>query len=180
MNKNNRPIVFLVTILAGTVLLMVLGPFTIFTHYIFGLLALIMMIVVQLPKKIAVIIVALLSMYWVTRLQFVPARISTRDRLACVHTICQQFPQPIYVVTNSASHDHQGLGYAYLAEQMGCDMFAVTQWTDQRPKIMAVMNENTRYDMLATDFYELNRFGERKFNNEIQCGNNLTITLFSK
>jgi hypothetical protein len=168
--------------LAGLLLLsiglMIFGPFTVHEHYVFGILAVLLVMLVYLPYKVVLPIALLATVFWTNRLEFETASIHTTDRLACVSIICRDLPQPIYVVTNSGSHDHQGLGYAYLAQQMGCDMIAITQWTDQQPQTMAVMNENTKFDFAGTDFYELNRFGERKFLEEINCGASLTATIF--
>jgi hypothetical protein len=169
----------LLVLMVGSVLIMLLGPFTVHEHYIYGLLAILLVMLVYLPYKIVLPIVFLATLFWVNRLEFKTASIQTTDRIACVSAICQQFSQPVYVVTNSGSHDHQGLGYAYLAQQMGCNMYAVTQWTDQEPKTMAVMNENTSFDFSGTDFYEINRFGDREFVRQVDCGINLSASIFS-
>jgi hypothetical protein len=163
---------------------MVVGPFTVHEHYVFGLMALILVALTQAPKNILVGIGLILAVLWlpsvITNKYVLPAGVSTTDRIACISSVCANFPQPIYVVTNGPSHDHQGLGYAYLAQKEKCDMFAVTQWKDQQPKTMVVMNENNEFDMQKTDFYELNRFGQRQFVDQLNCGQNVTATIFTQ
>jgi hypothetical protein len=170
----------LLLLLTGTVLIMVIGPFTVHEHYIYGLFALLLVILVRMPPVFATVLVLGFSLFWIMNMRFDKAAVPTAERLACVETVCSTYPQPIYVVTNSGSHDHQGLGYAFLAQRMECNMFAVTQWKDHEPKTMVVMNENTQYDFSGTDFYELNRFGERKFVEEVGCGETLSATVFQK
>lgn len=173
-----------IALLVGSIGLMILGPFTIHEHYVFGIMALLLVALMYAPRIAQVVIGLLLAVLWlpavITGTYIAPARVATADRVACVQKICQALPQPIYVVTNSTSHDHQGLGYAYLAQRTECDLFAVTQWKEQQPKTMVVMNEHVTFDREKTDFYELNRFGERQLVHEMDCGPNLTVTVFSK
>lgn len=180
----SREIKTILGLLVGSLGLMVFGPFTVHEHYVFGVMALLLVILLYAPRIMQIGLSLILSVLWLpnvmTGTYIRPAQVATVDRLACIKTVCDSFPQPIYVVTNSGSHDHQGLGYAYLAQQIGCNMFAVTQWKTQQPKIMVVMNENTAFDSGGTDFYELNRFGKRRFENQLTCGPNLTVTVFTR
>lgn len=175
-----KEIWWLFWMILGSILIITFGPFTVHEHYLFGLMGLVLVLLTYLPKKIVFPIISIFIIIWTVEMYFGQANVQTSDRWRCVQAVCANYPQPIYVVTNGGSHDHQGLGYAYLAQKNGCNMFAVTQWKDQEPQTMAVMNEATVFSIENTDFYELNRFGVRKYVGDLKCGSNLTATIFEK
>lgn len=164
----------------GTTLLF---PFAVHGHYIFGILALLIVVIIMMPIVLQLIMVVCFSVvvlsWLLTSNLFATNSPTTAEKRSCLQRVCEQNESPIYVVGNSASHDHQALEYSYLAKTIGCDAFAVTEIATQQPKTMAVFNQDANFELGKTDFYELNRFDNLEYRKTIQCAENLSVSIFS-
>jgi len=164
----------------GTTLLF---PFAVHGHYIFGILALLIVVIIMMPIVLQLIMVVSFGVVVVSWLLtsnlFATNSPTTAEKRSCLQRVCEQNELPIYVVGNSASHDHQALEYSYLAKSIGCDAFAVTEIATQQPKTMAVFNQDADFQLGKTDFYELNRFTNTEYRKTIQCAEKLSVSIFS-
>jgi hypothetical protein len=164
----------------GTTLLF---PFAVHGHYIFGILALLIVVIVMMPILLQLIMVVSFGVVVVSWLLtsnlFATNSPTTAEKRSCLQRVCEQNSTPIYVVGNSGSHDHQALEYSYLAKSIDCDAFAVTEISTQQPKTMAVFNQGADFELGKTDFYELNRFANLEYRKTIQCAEKLSVSIFS-
>lgn len=164
----------------GTTLLF---PFAVHGHYIFGILALVLVVILAMPVLFQIVMlltIGAFSVGWLLSSNlFLTTSPTTTEKRDCLQWICEQHASPIYVVGNTASHDHQALEYSYLAKTIGCDAFAVTEITTQQPKTMAVFNQGADFELGKTDFYELNLFANSEYKKTIQCVDTLSVSIFS-
>ncbi len=160
-----------------------LFPFAVHGHYIFGILALVLVVIIAMPIVLQIVMLLTLGtalIFWLLSSNlFMVASPTTAEKNSCLQWVCEQNDAPIYVVGNTASHDHQALEYSYLAKSIGCNAFAVTEITTQQPKTMAVFNQDVNFELGKTDFYELNRFSDKEFQKTIVCTPKLSVSLFS-
>lgn len=158
------------------------APFSIHSHYIFAILAGIIVSVISMPRKVQLAVVTVFASVWIWQLShsglFTPASPTMAQKLECLQQVCSVAPVPIYVVGNTPSHDHQALEYSYLAKTSNCDAFSVTEAAGKQPKTMALFNQDAEYTPGKTDFYELNVFADAKLGQTIICSNSLSVTLF--
>lgn len=180
--ENNRELLTATGLLFLTIGVTLYFPFTIFEHYIFGILALVLVVLLSLPVPIQKSLLFAFGCIWLYRLVqtplFAPQLPTTAQKRACLAQVCADAGQPIYVVGNTPSHDHQALEYSYLAKEIKCDAFAVTEVSYQRPTTVAVFNQQTQFTLGSTDFYELNVFAKGNLVRTIECTPELSVTLF--
>ena len=170
------------TLLLSNVMFLLILPFQIHAHYIFGILSLFFVYLSLLPTKLRLVFVSLLILSWLNSLLTQPifeaVSPTLSERQTCLQQVCQKYPAQLYVVTNSASHDHQALGYEYLGQKINCQAISILNLPGKEPKYLAVFNENTSFDQQKTDFYELNQFGQRQHLARLVCSDQLSVEIF--
>ena len=163
--------------------LLLLAPFPIFEHYVIASLTLLALVIAFLPRwrYLMIIVLSLLFLQPTFIFQhFYPTPVSVTVKQACLKQVCSQVAQPIFFNLNSGSHNHQALGYIYLANQAGCQATSADRFPVEQPRLMAVVNEQATFDSEKTAYYELSLFGERELVNEIKCNDQLSVTIFKK
>lgn len=172
----------LITLVSSTVLLWLM-PFPLFEHYLPATIALLSLLLVFTPKVGSWLVIAL--SIWFLQPQFIASygratAISIQAKRNCIAQLCQTVTSPVYLNLNSGSHNHQAYEYVYLANQAGCQAVTVENAVIAQPEYMAVISENTQFDLAQTDYYELSLFQPRIFSQEIICQDNLSINIFQK
>lgn len=182
-SKQTRQLEKSVTLLFFTLGITLLFPFAVHEHYIFGILALLIVVIIAMPIILQLALLLSFSLVVIGWLfssnLFATNSPTTAEKRSCLERVCAQNLAPIYLVANTPSHDHQALEYSYLAKTTGCDAFAVTEIATQQPKTMAVFNQNANFELSKTDFYELNRFANAQFKKTMHCSTELSVSLFS-
>ena len=167
-----------------TIFLTLLTPFRMHSHYLYGVLSLLFVTISFLPKKLMIIALLLFSLIWLDpsqiRAQFRPAEFTLKEKQACLKQICQEFKQPLYLNLNSKSHNHQALGYIFLARKQNCQVVSAVDLPQQPTNYMAVINQNAQYDSNKTGYYELTIFGDKQLIKEESCSEGLSYSLFKK
>jgi len=170
-------------LLLANILMLLLLPFQIHAHYIFGVLALFFVYATLLPRLERGFLLGFLLVTWVAPIlnkeYFKSVSPTTLERQTCLRQVCQDYPGQIYVATNSSSHDHQALGYEYLGKKLNCSVISILSLHGNQPQFMAVFNEKAQFDPEKTDFYELNQFGKKQLLKELVCTDRLSATIFT-
>ncbi len=167
-----------------TSILTLLTPFRMHAHYLYGVLSLFFITLAFLPRKMWLVLVASVTIAWLNPTQlkntFKPATFTIREKQACLAKICQAVEQPFYLNLNADSHNHQALGYIYLARKQDCAVVSAVEFPTQPTKYMVVINQATDFNLDKTDYYELGLFGQKEFIKSQECSSNLSYTVFKQ
>ncbi|MFZ5376654.1 MAG: hypothetical protein ACOZAN_03240 [Patescibacteria group bacterium] len=158
-------------------------PFNIESHYIFGLMSLLIMTMALLPLQL-VLFVALLSLLWLlpifTKRYFLPARRTVADMQTCYRDFCDKNRQPLYVSMQSGILPyHNAPEHRFLMREAGCKVLNIEDNQDQSRQ-MAVVVDDSKYEHGKTAYNELTLFGQSSVGEEYHCTEKLQIILLKK
>lgn len=171
-----------------TALIMIVAPFRIHEHYIFGVLTFLLVALARLPKQILIGFVVLASAfylqpyYWQLYQQAAPH--SVTEQTVCTQQVCQVIKdfqlEPIFVNTHSASHNHQALEYVFWLNKWGCQAIDAQTFNATPAPYMAVVADRAEFVNNETAYYELSQFGQAEELVKISCGEDLLVYLLEK
>lgn len=168
------------------------SPFQLHKHYLFGVLTFLFVTISRVLVKLKnqqqwiggiclAIIFGLFLQPSLVRSYFQPTPVKLKTKKQCLRKLCRQYQQPIYFNLNSSSHNHQALGYVFLANELGCQAVSARQIEKVRQApLMAVVSEACQYQPQKTDYYELSLFQARNHLAKLQCGPELSVDLFAR
>ncbi|MFA6250149.1 MAG: hypothetical protein WC686_01440 [Candidatus Shapirobacteria bacterium] len=171
-------------ILLTSILLTLLAPFTLQSHYIFGILTLFLLASSLLPKAISLSSLAIFSFLYLqpSRLSayFAPAPRTYGQMAECFKSVCRQETGPLFVTVQSSLHPyHVGPEHRYLMKKQGCNVKEIES-EPQSADTMAVVVDDGDYNHNQTSYYELSLFGPSQIKNIIPCQNNFKVVVLKK
>lgn len=177
-----------VQIAGFSALLMLLTPIQVHEHYVFGILTFLLVALSRLPKRLALIVsVVLAALYlqpYYLRLYSRPASHTVMEQRACVQSVCdvitEQSLQPIFVNTQSASHNHQAREYVFWLREFGCAAIDTQEFLSTPTDYMAVVADRAQFENGKTGYFELSQFGSAEEFTKITCKENLSVHLLEK
>jgi len=181
--KRNQAAKSVLFILGAVFLAQYLLPFKTHSHYIFGIISLVLILVGKINSKfIKTIFITILLISWLKPAQieqyFAPTKITIQEKQSCAKTACEELEFPLFLTLNSSSHDHQAFGYRYLFSKAGCQVKDLAYEPNLADRLV-VVSENTRYDLGKTDYHEISLFKPTKIERLIECGDKLTLSVLS-
>ncbi len=171
-------------LLGVTLVITFLMPVSILSHYIFGIVSLLLFAVACLPPRLAITLVLGLVIVWVRPVQIQsylqPARRTVADMERCFQTVCQAIPQPMYVSVQAGFHPfHAAQEHRFLMRKNGCDVPPI----DEQPtaaNLMAVVVDDSTYDHGQTAYNELTQFGPSTQQRVFNCQDNFQVYILAR
>jgi hypothetical protein len=171
-----------------TAILMLLTPFRMHEHYVFGVVCFLLVALTRLPKQFFWLSLVGASLLYLQPFYFnlyaIPAPHTVGEQRACVQQTCQAIKaggwQPIFVNTHSASHNHQAREYIFLLREAGCQAIDTQQFNALPTDFMAVVADRSEFTNGQTGYYELSQFGQAEELAVINCKEDLNIYLMEQ
>lgn len=169
---------------AGTLLLTLLMPVSFHSHYVFGLLPLLFLLISFLNARfIYLSAIFLYVVFMQSALEanyFAPARHNLAELQNCAESFCATNKQPLYISNQSKHHPyHNAMEFQYLMSEAGCQVKDINTENGQA-SIMAVVLDDDVYEHGKTAYYELTLFGESTEKERFKCSKTLEIVLLEK
>lgn len=191
MNKTQKEIYkFSFLMFVGSSILLLLSPLTVHGHYIFGALTFLLISIISLPKKMVVTLLIVSTFLYIQpnyiNLYQKKAPHTVKEKTKCIQTFCNnrlnqsKNNNPIFVNTNSSSHNHQSLEYIYLLKEFGCDAIDTQEFNATPTNEMLVVADDATFENGKTSYYELSQFGEAILVDSLECKNNLSLFYLTK
>jgi|GEM_PF-572520 len=167
-----------------SLIITVLMPVAVQSHYVFGILLLGLASLVILPHWSRWLVMAVLVSSWLQpswfQLYWQPARHSLTELEACSQQVCQAVKEPLFVSIQAGYHPyHNGTEYLYLLRRAGCDVKDVANFPNSAD-LMAVIVDDSVYEHGKTAYNELTLFGRSKVQETFSCQSNLQVLLLAK
>ncbi len=175
---------WLYIIFAVTLLILLSAPNAIHAHYVFGIVAVLFMIIASTAPAIRYVLLVLCAIWWLTpqmiNSYFMPAHRTVAETQQCAQQVCAQWQQPLVVSVQSGLHPyHNGMEFQYLLGEAGCIVKAIPEQLSE-VQHMVVFAEQSRYVHGETAYHELTQFGESQEVDAHQCLDSLTAHLLEK
>ena len=163
--------------------LTILSGMAFHSHYAYGFVVTIFLIVSQLPPRLLLPTLFTLGVIWLNPTQisdyFKPARRSMSEMNKCFQMICKTEKEPIFVSVQSEFHPfHVGYEYRYLMKRNGCDVRSI-ETEPNSASTMAVVLDGSEYEQDKTSFNELTLFGKSYISHRYDCGNHFRVVILS-
>jgi hypothetical protein len=169
---------------AVLLLVTLLIPVSIESHYIFPLTLTLIYLIANLPLKFALAISTALIAVWLQsptfQAQFNPARRTISQLQACYREFCRQYQDPLYVSMQSGLLPyHNAPEHRYFMKTAGCQVLDIEK-SQNGSKTMAVVVDDSTYEHGQTAYNELTLFGPSAVADQITCRENLAIYVLKK
>lgn len=178
-------LISLVMVLVVSLLVMIFLPVSVHSHYVFGLLAVLSLVIIQLPHSMAVITTGLLCLLWLPPIlsgsYWQPAFRSLAETQSCGRQVCQYLDNNASFVTQHASHTHSnwGVEWRYLLNKNGCNSPDIYTDPEAANKMVVFAEQNT-YIHSQTTYDELNRFGSSEVEKRWQCADTVEVIVLNR
>ncbi len=154
-------------------LIIFIAPIGVASHYIFGVLTLFLILISLLPRNLSLVATIFLALIWLQpknlNQYFQPAVRSYEQSLQCAKLICNQVREPLFVSEQSSHHVyHNAIAWKYLLTLSGCKVKNLDTEIDQA-NIMAVVLEDSDFQLGKTAYNELTQFGPAQVEKKIVC-----------
>jgi len=161
-----------------------LMPVSVLSHYIFGYLILVLLLIAFLPKRVAVTVILIMATVWLRPSQLArylqPARRTVADMERCFQTVCQEITEPLYVSVQAGFHPfHAAQEHRFLLRKNGCQVPPI----DEQPtaaRLMAVVADDSTYDHGQTAYNELTQFGPSQQTKVFNCQENFQVYILER
>jgi hypothetical protein len=146
-----------------TLVITLVIPVGVQSHYVFGLFTLLLILLASLRKQLLIITFCLLAFSWlqpgvVKTYWKVPWR-TVADLSACGQLVCSQIHEPVFVSTQSNFHPfHNGPEWRFIFAKSGCQVKAI-ETENGLAQTMLVVADNGEYQHGKTTYNELSLFG---------------------
>lgn len=167
-----------------TLVITLLAPLAIHSHYVFGFTTLLFFVIAFLPKTPRFLLLGAFCVLYLSpdrfHSYFLPARRTVEEMNRCFKQVCGEISKPMYVSVQAGFHPfHSGPEHLYLMTRAGCNMKDIKTSTDQADLMAVVLDEST-FDIKTTGYWELTRFGKAKEVNRYNCQPNFGVVIISK
>ena len=168
-----------------TIIISMIVPIKIHSHYVFGFLSLFFLIISFLNYQQAILFLVFLLMIWVNPNQinsyFQTSIRTIKESETCAQSFCDTHSAPIVISGQSSylpSH-HNAMEWQYFLSEAGCSVKDLTTEVEQVNN-MAVVIDDSNYSHGKTAFNELTIFGESEEIEEFVCSDKLKIYYLEK
>jgi len=167
-----------------SLLLTIASKMAFHSHYIFGFVIALFILISQLPTKIFLPLFLVLEIIWLNPTQtnryFTPARRTFEEMSSCMSKICSSEKTPVFVSVQSALNPfHVGYEYRYMMKQSGCQVKYIESQPDAA-RTMVVILDDSSYEPGETGFNELTLFGKSKVVSRYVCSKNFGAIVLQK
>lgn len=173
-----------IILLTVTLLLTLIAPFSLHSHYIFGIVMYLFILIANLPITFSLLLLLFMVIQFLHPAQLQqyiqPAFRSTAESITCAKSVCSSIPQAAFVSVQASNHPyHDGKDFQYLFLREGCDVKDIA--LDQvSADTMLVVADAATYDHGKTAYHELTLFGPSQEIEVIECSPKLKIHVLKK
>jgi len=156
----------------------------------FGVLTFLLISLTFLPKKYLWFVLFVSAGLYLQPYYFLqyqqPAPHLAIEKVSCLKTFCDDRQnqglanQPVFVNTQSSSHNHQALEYVFLLKEFGCQAIDTQQFNATPVDEMLVVADRATFENGKTGYYELSQFGAATEVTNVQCKPDLKLHLLQK
>lgn len=169
---------------ALTLVITLLSPLAIHSHYVFAILPLLFLIIGFLRIRYIYMIAIFLYVIFIrTALKldyFAPAHNSLTTLTTCTKDFCQNNREALYVSNQSKYHPyHNAMEWQYLLAKAGCEVKDINTENGQASQMLVVLDDS-EYSHGETAFYELTLFGESEEKDRSKCSESLEFVTLEK
>lgn len=162
-----------------TLIITIFTPVSIHSHYIFGILPLLFLLISFLEARYIYVIGIFFYIIFVkASLQenyFAPARHSVVDLQSCAKDFCAAQKEAVFISNQSSHHPyHNAMEFQYFMSEAGCQVRDINT-QNGGASLMAVVLDDDIYEHGKTSYNELTLFGESKEVGRLFCNNSLEI-----
>lgn len=167
-----------------TVLVTLLLPFSIHSHYVFALLSLLFLTISLLEHKYIWTLAIFCYVIWLQAAlrfdYFAPARQPYQVLDSCAREFCATQTESMYLSGQSGHHPYNNaMEWQYLLRKNGCQVRDLYTQVDQAQQ-MAVVLDDASYTHSETAYHELTLFGESQEKDRFKCSEKLEIVVLEK
>jgi hypothetical protein len=167
-----------------TLVLSLIIPIGVQSHYVFGLFTLVFVLVASLRPKLLLITLATMTLWWLqprfTDIYFRPASRTIAQLEECAALVCERLTEPIFVSLEAGYHPyHNGPEFRFFFSKHGCQVKAI-ETENHLAQTMAVVVDQGQYEHGRTRFNELTLFGESQEKEVIACPGNIQIHVLER
>ncbi len=159
-------------------------PVSILSHYIFGYVTLGLVVIALLPRKIAILVVAVLLCFWLQPARLAsyvrPARRTVAQMERCFAAVCADHHQPLFASVQAGFHPfHAAQEHRFLLRKAGCTVPEIDV-TPNGAEYMAVVIDDSEYSHGKTAYNELTQFGASTPVKKYLCQDNFQVLLLKR
>ena len=181
---SRQSILSLASLLAGTLLISYIVPISIHAHYIFAILAVFVLLIAFLPRRISLALTLLVTIYWFSPAQlqsyFAQSYLTVSEKNRCAQQICENYQQPLFMSVQSDRYPyHNGMEWKYLLLRNGCSFTELDTQIDQAEH-MVVIVDDSEYSHGNTTYNELTQFGKSEVIDSFSCQENMDVYLLKR
>lgn len=159
-------------------------PVAVETHYLFGFVSLLILLIASLPQVPGIIFTTVITLLWLQPLTpagiYRPAVRTVNQLQACYRNFCAKNPGPYYVSMQSGLLPyHNAPEHRYFMLMSGCDVKSIEKGNSEADR-MVVVADNSTYEHAKTDYHELTQFGPAAETGTYVCEPNLKLHLITK
>lgn len=174
----------LVLLFLSTFLVLSCVPFALEQYYVWGAVTFFIFIICFTKVKLAVISILLLSLFWLspTTVQpyFTKAPNTVGQLESCIKTICQQYPEPLFVSVQASFHKyHRDQSFEFFMNQQGCQLAQISMDATAADKMVVFADQDT-YVHHQTQYHELTLFGDSSLVEKFECQGNVQAYILGK
>lgn len=167
-----------------TLLITLILPVAVQSHYIFPVLLLGLASLVVKPGSLKWVVIVLLFTVWCLPVQqqryWQPARQTVAQLQECSQRICSAVGEPLFVSNQASAHPyHNAMEYQYLLRQAGCDLRDLANFPNSADRMVVILDDSV-YEHQKTAFNELTLFGKSREVGRVQCNSQLEAVLLQK
>ena len=182
-NEKNRFLNASFFLFFTTLVITILAPVSIHSHYIFGILPLLFLTISFLEARYIYLIgIFFYIIFMKASLQanyFAPARHSVAELQSCVRDFCASQKEPIFISNQSSHHPyHNAMEFQYFMSEAGCQVKDINTQNGEA-STMAVVLDDDVYEHGKTSYNELTLFGQSKEIERFICQEKLEIVILS-
>ncbi|MEP7166990.1 MAG: hypothetical protein ABI758_03375 [Candidatus Woesebacteria bacterium] len=169
----------LLLLLIATVLLTLISPFVLYSHYVYGVLTLLICLIATFPKRLLFLFILSCLPFWFSKdsmnsTLLRPIRRSVSDLETCAVLVCASEKEPMYIV-DAAWHDyHFAPDHLFFFNRAGCNAKDITSNPGFANR-MAVVIDQGSFTFGKSSFNELTLFGEATPSATYQCPSRITV-----
>lgn len=170
-------------LLICSVIVTVCSPFPLLTHYIFGILALFLLITVTAHPTALLLLLGIFLWKWIPFFSYqlfnrVPRR-TVAQLSACAQVICKAEKDPMYVSVQAWHPYHFAPDHLFFLRKAGCNVKDITQ-SPGYATTMAVVADQSPYEIGKTTYNELTLFGKSTVKRTYTCSGGMQVVLLTK
>jgi hypothetical protein len=184
LKEKNRFLSSSIFLFFATLLLTVLAPVSVHSHYVFGLLPLLFLTISLLRLKFIYLTGVIFYVIYIKAAlredYFASARHTVANLQNCAMDFCATQTKPLFVSNQSSHHPyHNAMEFQYFLSEAGCQVRDINTQVEQAEMMVVVLDDDV-YEHGKTSYNELTLFGEAEEIERFSCSDTLKAVILEK